>query len=142
MALSQELIDAYKRTSYTAWNRSDKIVIRVGEICTALEKILIETGAKEWAFLTAHNPQSRKQTALRNDQRQEELLRDLAEAKFEFFRGESVADSAEWPAENGALVLGITESAALGFAAKYGQAAFVYGAVGESARLVITDQSR
>ena len=142
MALSQELIDAYRRTSYTAWHRSEKILVRVGELCSGLDKILIEKGAKGWAFLTAHNPQSRKLTATRNDQRQEELLRDLAEEKYEFLRGESVADDADWPAENGALILGITESEASGFAAKYEQAAFVYGAVGESARLVIMDQSR
>ena len=115
-----ELEAAYCATIY----RAGGFVLRVGDPSPILEP---------WAFLTACNPMSETLPDEENAARMKELRRDLA--TYEVYGGEGASPDGRWR-EPSILVINITEADAHELALKHGQAAFLFGERGGSARLV------
>jgi hypothetical protein len=127
--------DAYRRTTYRATLPSgERIEIRIGEACAALDALLRARGAASWAFVTASNPHATRLGEAENTTRHDRLERALAQ--YACFEGESIAYDAAWPPERSLLAIGIAEDEALRIARRFDQEAIVAGALGQPARLV------
>jgi len=121
---------AYRATTY----RAGPLRLRVGERSAALDAMLAERGADEWAYLTAWNPGSQPCPEAENRAAQGRLLERLA--AWPTLAGESRGDDASWPAEPSVLVLGIGRGEAMALAREFGQAAILAGRRSGAAELV------
>lgn len=52
------LWDAYRRTTFQADTPAGLVTIRIDESSEEVGQLLRRNDAKEWAFITAHNPAS------------------------------------------------------------------------------------
>src|SRR5262249_31016371 len=110
---------AYEATEYRVSDSPvGPLVIRIGEVNDALERLLAENGATGWAYLTACNPRSVILPDEENRQRTEALREWLA--RFTTFRGEGVGADGH-PPEASFLVLGIGETEAEDVGARFEQ---------------------
>ena len=132
---------AYRATSYFVDGPGGRFALRVGRASPHADALAEAHGATTWAYITAHNPGSTPSPPERNEARQRELKRAVAEAGYRFYRGEGMGDNGAWPAEPSLLVLGIREADAAALARQFGQAAIVFGERGGPARLVWTGAS-
>lgn len=135
--ISAELALAYRSTSYVADTPKGEIIIRIGSASALMDELLADKRVREWAFLSASNPGSKKLTETENSGRYEKLRSVLIELEKEFFEGYSRADDGGWPDEKSALVIGISLNEALEIGKRFGQLAIVSGARGGQA--VLTD---
>ena len=134
-----ELEAAYRATSYFVDGPAGRFAIRVGAVSPEANALAAEQHVNTWAYLTAYNAGSVAAPAECNRARQRELEQAVTEMGFRFLRGEGKGDDGAWPAEPSLLILGIREDEAAALARRFGQAAFVFGERGETARLVWTD---
>ena len=130
------LWDAYRRTTYIARLGQSEIRINPDRQSAELDMLLNEHGAIEWAYVTAHNPQSRRLTDEDNAKRQMELINAVQDRGLAFFEGDAVADDGKWPAEPSLLILGLPLDDARALGRQFGQLAIVVGRSGQPARLV------
>jgi hypothetical protein len=107
-------------------------VLRIGERNGALDRLLHRHRRRDWAFITAWNPRSRRLPRWRNERRQRALARLLPLALL----GAGIGDNASWAPEESLLVLGVTAGRARRLARQFGQNAIVAGCRGGLARLV------
>ena len=137
------LWDAYRRTTYLAHTPNGDIRIKPGRRSPALDGLLNERRLREWAYLTAYNPASRKLAEEENVRRQRELVDAVRDRGLAFLEGEGIgADTRRWPAEPSILILGIESEAARALGRQFGQLAIVVGAAGQPARLVACEDPR
>lgn len=106
----------------------------------ALDRLLEQCGVREYAFITAHNPNAERHSEPFNAAAQERLRNHLQQRGFAFFPGvgkPSAPDSGDepWPDEPSFLVLGISKAAAQRLGREFGQAAIVHGALGAPATI-------
>jgi hypothetical protein len=132
--VDDELRAAYESTDYWVEAPGGRFRIRHGERCEALDALLAAEGAREWAYVTACNPGSRRLSDEENERRIRALDERLREMDLRCYRGRGVGEG--W-AEESRLVLGIGEDQARRLAAEFGQNAIVAGAAGRPARVVI-----
>lgn len=128
-----ELRAAYRATDYVVFE--PRLVIRIDQKSSRLERLLRSSGASEWAFVSAWNPRSRPTAAARNRAQQRRLARQLRAAGFEALAGEGRPRNRSWNPEPSLLVLGLKRSAAVRIARQYGQLAIVVGKLGGPAKL-------
>lgn len=143
--LSETLLAAYRRTSYTARAPAGMLRLRIGEANPALDALLIARACRSWAYLTACNPNSRELCAAENRLRQQALEAQLSAEGFDFHRGAGVPDpehDPDWVPEASVLVPCLCFADAARLARQYGQLAFVAGRLGESPELFVLDNSR
>jgi hypothetical protein len=133
---SHPLEAAYRGTSYYVDTPGGRLCIRVDEPCLDLDHLLMEQGARSWAYITAYNPHSVRFKAELNAARQRELEEAVARAGYRFYRGEGVGSNSRWPPEASLLILDIDAESAARLAGRFCQLAMVVGVVGEPARLV------
>jgi uncharacterized protein DUF3293 len=133
------LWDAYRRTTYVAHTGHGDIRINPGRRSTALDGLLNERRLREWAYLTAYNPASRRLAEEENARRQRELVETVRDRGLAFLDGEGIGEDAQWPAEPSILILGIESDDARALGRQFGQLAIVVGRTGEPARLVACD---
>lgn len=135
-----ELEAAYRSTTYAVIVPGcEPITIRCGARCLALDLLLAESRAVDWAFITACNPRS---TPLDDDANAERMLRleTLVRGRgLACVQGEGRADDGDWPPEPSLLVIGIAEADAVCLAREFEQHAIVSGRRGGEARLVWVD---
>jgi hypothetical protein len=111
-------------------------VLRVGEASPGLDAWLSRRRVASWAVLTAWNPQSRHSSRAANLRAQSRLRAMLRRAGFgKWYRGENLADRADWPPEATFFVPALTPGQASAFARAFRQNAFLWGRRGEAARL-------
>ena len=108
----------------------------------ALDQLLLRHDCRTWAYVTAHNPASTLLHPEKNQRRQRDLEEELSKAGRPFYRGEGVGTEGDWPAEQSVLILGISRQDALDLAESHGQAALVFGEIGQAALLLWTGISR
>lgn len=134
--IDPDLERAYRATSYWVDEDAGRFTIRCDEPCPALDRLLADAGATNWAFLTAWNPRSTLLTPEENLARQWRLEDAVGRGGWTWHRGAGVADRGGWPAEPSLLVLGITLAEAKALGRAFGQHAILAGARGGPARLV------
>jgi hypothetical protein len=103
----------------------------VGQRNRPLERLLHRQHRRDWAFLTAWNPRSRRLPRWRNERRQRALARLLPLALL----GAGVAADGRW-AEESLLAFGVPPGRARRLARQFGQNAVVVGRRGVPARLL------
>jgi hypothetical protein len=130
------LWDAYRRTTYLAHTPDGDIRINPGRRSPALDRLLKERRLREWAYLTACNPASRRLPEEENVGRQRELVAAVRDLRLAFLEGEGIGADTDWPAEPSILILGIESDAARALGRRFGQLAIVVGRAGQPARLV------
>jgi hypothetical protein len=130
------LWEAYRRTTYVAHAPNGDILINPGRRSPALDGLLNERRLREWAYLTAYNPASRKLAEEENVTRQRELIDTVRDRGLAFLEGEGIGAGADWPAEASILILGIEPDDARALGRQFGQLAIVVGRAGQPARLV------
>ena len=93
-------------------------------------------GSREWAFMTAWNPESKPLPRQENDRRQAELIAELIAAGYRCLRAEGLNADASWPPEESVLALDIPQHEARRIGRHHGQLAIVTGQLESPARLV------
>jgi hypothetical protein len=131
-----ELWSAYQKTHFVVLDDGREITIRAGYRNRALDELLAPVGTTRWAFLTGHNPESKRLNARDNARRQQELREQLVAAGYHTLPGEGRDPAGEWPSEASVLVIGIGTREARAFGRRFGQLAILAGQAGFAARLV------
>lgn len=127
--LSDELMRAYRRTTFFADIPWGRLRLRIGEPNHAVDALLSAEGARSWACVTAYNPGSMALAEHENSKRQEMLEQAVREADFLFFPCSGVGDDGQWPPEPSLLIPGITRDQAVDLGRRFGQRAIVLGEV-------------
>jgi hypothetical protein len=128
--------EAYLRTVFTAIDGDKKIEIRPGYQLEALDQLLRDHHASEWAYVTAFNPGSRVAPDELNRARHQELCAAVTSLGVPFLEGHGAGIDGDWPLEISLVVVGIALQDARALGRTFGQLAIVAGRVGEPARLV------
>ena len=134
--LAIRIQDAYEKTRYVVELPGAKTIIRAGKPAPAVvEKLLADAGATTWAYVTAWNPGSVKQTADENARLQAELVAVVAAHNWQTYPGEGVGVSA-WLAEKSLLIIGASREEGLALGRQFHQLAIVFGETGKPAELI------
>jgi len=137
MALSPELLAAYKEAHYTL--TYPEILIRIGEWNRALDELVGESGTA--AYVTAANPRSEP----RSDEENQFLLAALREyvdaAGHVFLEGEARDPKGQW-VEPSLLILGISRAEAIKLARAFEQNAIVFCEQHKPPELVVVAKLR
>jgi Protein of unknown function (DUF3293) len=128
---------AYRATDYRVDDPAgESFVLRIGETSAGADRLLAAHGQTAWAFITACNPRSERQSDEENSRRMAELEAVLRDGGWPHYRGAGVSRDGTWPPEPSFLVVGISEAEALDLAHCFDQNAIVVGRTGEPARLI------
>ncbi len=84
-----------------------------------------EFGVSCATWLTAHNPQSRQQSAAANAHAHRRLCQALDSARWRWLSGWAQHPDNGWPIEHGVVVLGMDRAAAHAWGRRFGQRAVV-----------------
>ncbi|HEY5762839.1 MAG TPA: DUF3293 domain-containing protein [Rhodocyclaceae bacterium] len=129
----RRLEQAFGQTCYRGVVAGERLELRVGQACPALDSRLTE--GLGWAWLTAVNPGGESLPDAENAARLASLRAVLGGTRIECWPGEAVADDGSWPAEPGIVLVNVSLAAALAIAADFGQAAILWSDGGNPARL-------
>lgn len=132
--IAEPLHSAYLRTTYWVDAKPQPVALRIGQGSAVLDRLLARQRVRRWAFVTAWNPASRRDSAWRNDARQRRLLQQLRAGRYRWLLGLGESDDGEW-AEPSVLVLGISAAQAERLARQFRQNAVVVGRLGGQAGL-------
>lgn len=119
------LIRSYREAKYVI-EAENPITLRIGQVSQQLQEILKAHTVTTAAFITAFNPYSETLSDEENQKAQKSLLTDIDGLGYSVMNGCGQDVEEQWPREQSALVLGITESQAEALSDKYGQNAFVW----------------
>jgi hypothetical protein len=139
MSRRDQLEAAYRATMYCVETPDSRFALRIGQPSAELDRLLANKQESRWAYLTACNPKSNRQSDAENEHAQRQLLKMLTAEGYLLFFGIGIGEAGDWPPEPSVLVVGIDELAAVALGRQFGQAAIVVGRVGESPRLVWCD---
>lgn len=117
-----------------------RLTLRVGRCEPALDRLLARHALRDWAFLTAWNPQGAVLAPGRNAQRQRGLRRSLRGVRL-LLPGAGWADDATW-CEASLLAVPLSSSRAMRLGRQFGQLAVLVGTRGGSARLAWCERRR
>ena len=132
-----ELKQAYLNTNYTIIKNSifkEELTLHINKV-TNLKNALPEL--KEWAFITAWNPNSIPLTTEENKQRNAYLLDDIRSKGYASHLGRGSSEDGNW-SEDSFFIENISKEEALFYALKYEQCAFVYGKANQVSELIWT----
>ena len=135
----QELLAAYRATTYTARLAESVLRIRVGARCLRLDQELADRNLSSWAYLTAYNPGSKLLPDAENTVRHQELMRAVQSGGWACYPGTGVPDAPSWKPEESLLILGIERPQAIELASHFGQLALVWGCRDAVAQLVFCE---
>ena len=133
---SEQLLEAYRATTYRADVGGTTVELRIGEPADDLSD---RTGVQPdiaWAFISAANPGSEQLPQEVNLSRHQALEAELAGRGFDVFSGWGVPDGDDWEPEISLLVLGIERDDAVAIGRRFDQVAIVCGRIGGVAELV------
>ncbi len=132
-----ELKQVYLNTNYTINKNSifkEELTLHINKV-TNLKNALPEL--KEWAFITAWNPNSNQLSKQENERRNANLLDDIRSKGYTTHLGCGISKDSNW-SEDSFFIENISKAEALVYALKYKQYAFVYGKVNQVAELIWT----
>jgi hypothetical protein len=131
-----DLRAAYEATSYVVHaSPVGGFTIRCGAVSPALDALLAAAATDTWAFITAHNPGSRRLDDAENRHRHAALVEEVRRRGLVWYDGAGAGNDGVWPAEESVLVPGLDEAAAVALGRAFGQLAVVVGERGGPARL-------
>lgn len=136
MKADETLRKAYLQTTYRVATTPQPVDIRVGARNPALDRLLQAKGAREWAFVTASNPQSQPLSDDENARRNREMKQSLLAAGWRSVDGVGLPATPGWRPEQSVLILDIGRTAAMTLASRWQQKAIVCGMLGKVAELV------
>ena len=136
MTADKALCDAYLRTVYRVVGTAQPVDIRIGHRSAPLDQLLNECGVREWAFMTASNPRSRRMPDHDNAKRNAEMKQFLQRSGWRTIEGIGVPCDGQWQPEVSVLILGIDRHTAMKLALRWEQNAFVRGEIGQPAELL------
>ena len=126
------LFEAYRNARYEVFGADGIIVLKHGEASPALDALL-GPHAREWAFVTAWNPASRKLSREENKLRHRELLKEVW-PHYQTLPGSGGGEG--WESEESLFIVGISRGKAIELGRRFGQLAILVGSVGECAQVV------
>ncbi len=132
-----ELKQAYWNTNYIINKNSifkEGLTLHINKV-TNLKNALPEL--KEWAFITAWNPNSIQLSKQENEQKNANLLDDISSKGYISHLGSGISQDGKW-SEDSFFIENISKEEALVYALKYEQCAFVYGKVNQVSELIWT----
>jgi hypothetical protein len=138
MALTPELLDAYRNAEYVVF-ADPHVVMRVGETNAQLEALIRAEGASTAAFVTAANPRGESRSDMENGVANAALQNFVAAAGYPHFWGEGRDPGGGW-AEPSFLIIGIYRANAEALGQLFEQNAIVFCEVGKSPELIILDK--
>ncbi|MEM7130768.1 MAG: DUF3293 domain-containing protein [Chloroflexota bacterium] len=124
--IAKELIEAYYATEYRVQLPTGTIGFRADEPTSGLNEFAASRGATSWAFITAYNPYSQLLPLQENENRQNLLKDVLSMSGYEFYAGEGVGDSTEWPPEPSLFILGLSCQKAMALGMVFEQNALIF----------------
>jgi Protein of unknown function (DUF3293) len=127
---------AYRQTTYRVEMGGASYPIRTGRRHRSLDAALFSAGARRWACITAHNPQSVQLSARENKGRDAALKRKLRARGIRWYPAAALGDAGDWSSELGVLALSVSRGWAETTGREFDQAAVVWGRVGGNAELV------
>ena len=127
-----DLVAAYRAAEYHVI-APVPFILRVSEHSPALDTLLGEHAASQWAFVTACNPGSVPLPDAENAARSAGLLAEVA--GYTTYPGEGRDAAGGW-AEESVLIVGIGRAEAVELGRRWGQAAILAGGRGGPAELV------
>ncbi len=130
----EDVIPSYNQAEYFIDDFDEPI--KIGNIHSAIDRLVKESGVSTWCFITAWNPLSVEFSEAENAVRNEKLKAELE--KYQILEGEGRDSNGEWRPERSFLVLGISKKDAKTLAAKFGQRAIIHGESGKPAELIET----
>ena len=133
--LDEQLIQAYMNAEYRVLK--PQITIKIGQINSHLNELLMDNNAYYYAFITAENPFSNSFDDAENAVLMHQLAEDLTALNLVFLKGIGIDPNGNWPGENSFLVLDLHPLTASELGKKYQQNAIVVGALGEVAMLEV-----
>ena len=136
MPVREAFRNAYLQTTYRVATAAEPVDIRIGVENPALDRLLQAHRVREWAFVTACNPQSQELTDSDNAQRNDAMKQSLRDARWRYLEAVGLPDHAGWRQEDSVLILGIGHHAAVALARRWQQNAIVCGKSGAPPELV------
>lgn len=131
-----ELEKEYRKSIYVVFADEIEIIFRIGENSHAVNRLLNEHNARNFAFITAENPRSEILTDAENKARQAELRKTLCAEKLEFLEGYGADEKGNWKREKSFFIFDVSPIKAAEIGKKFEQNAIVCGAKDEKTELV------
>ncbi|WP_165498107.1 DUF3293 domain-containing protein [Siculibacillus lacustris] len=135
--MAAELIAAYGGARYRIEAPEGAFTVVCSECHAGLERLLAAAGARSAALITAHNPRGRRADPSANTAAEAALGAAIADLGLESLVTAGVDPNGVWPEELGRLIFDIGRAAAIDIAARFGQDAILWCAVGAAPELVL-----
>ena len=138
--LGPTLLQAYRETHYKVNVGSadhEPLVLRIGEVSTALAGLHKKFSVDCSAYITACNPRSERLVDAENAKRMEELLNALQSRSLRWIDGLGQHPSNQWPGEPSVLIFGLSLAAAKVLAQDFEQNAVVWSGADATPQLVL-----
>ena len=136
-SLDPALVQAYRRTRYSAGLDGEAIVLMVDVPSPVMAAAIAAAGAPGAAFITAENPYSTQSAAHDNAASQALLKSELAALGATVFEGVGQGDDPNWPGEESYLAVGISRDQACLLGRNYQQNAIVWIGANGTPELVL-----
>ncbi len=136
--MEKALIQAYKETEYRVY--VPELIITVDELHPDLDEFIIDNGAFQWAYISAHNPYSQPTTALKNVQQHQALVQEVKMHNWTYCEGVGMSKNGEWPPEISLLIVDITLEEAKKLGQQFRQNAILFGQVNKTAQLILLEK--
>ncbi|MCK6390853.1 MAG: DUF3293 domain-containing protein [Azonexus sp.] len=139
MKAKSDLATVFMATTYTVFLPQGSLLLRIDQPSPELKAWLAAGKIKDFALLTAHNPDAEACSPDDNAQWQAQLEGELLEGNYEPYATVHRADAGDWPEEEGCFVPELQLADALALAEAYGQLAVVAGGADGTPRLHWTE---
>ncbi|PKN98981.1 MAG: hypothetical protein CVU42_08915 [Chloroflexi bacterium HGW-Chloroflexi-4] len=115
------------------------LTLSIGVPETKLDDLLTYHQAARYAYLTAYNPQSTTLSAEENQQRNQQLCRELDQRGFRYLIGKAIPDTGEWEPELCVFAFDMPRIVVLELCQAYAQDGAVVGELGSAPKLMFTN---
>lgn len=124
--MDNNLREAYLNTDYIIDDELGFWQINIGDTDRPLSRYLNTFKNPTAAFITAHNPMSKKLKEGQNKQRQQQLQQAVSKLGLSSCKGYGLSQHNDWPKEHSLLITNVTKQQASQLAKDFQQAAFVW----------------
>ena len=124
--LSKQLLTAYLETDYIIDDSIGLWQININDTDRSLSKYLHTFDKPCAAFITAHNPMSKRLSEKENKKRHQQLLSLLKQQGVNALNGYGIGATGDWPKEDSVFLTNVDQAQASQIAKKFNQAAYVW----------------